>query len=155
MSHYAVAVFTKEGQSLEELMEPFYEGIEVEPYIAKTKQEIIQEAKELKESISKRLEENKLEPSDWQQEILDCKTDEEFYQANIYEDEEYDEEGNRLSTYNPDSKWDWYEVGGRWSNMLTTIDGEKVDECLVKHLNLTPDKESYDKAIRFWELVVE
>lgn len=155
MSHYAVAVFTKEGQSLEELMEPFYEGIEVEPYIAKTKQEIIQEAKDLKESISKRLEENKLEPSDWQQEILDCKTDEEFYQANIYEDEEYDEEGNRLSTYNPDSKWDWYEVGGRWSNMLTTIDGEKVDKCLIKHLNLTPDKESYDKAIRFWELVVE
>ena len=140
MSHYTVAVFTKEGQSLEELMEPFYEGIEVEPYIAKTKQEIIQEAKELKEGISKRLEENKLEPSDWQQEILDCKTDEEFYQANIYEDEEYDEEGNRLSIYNPDLKWDWYEVGGRWSNMLTTIDGEKVDECLVKDLNLTPDK---------------
>jgi len=30
----------------------------------------------------------------------------------------YDEEQDRaytLSTYNPDSKWDWYSIGGRWS----------------------------------------
>ena len=33
------------------------------------------------------------------------------------EDDQYgvDEEGlYRLSTYNPQSKWDWYQVGGRW-----------------------------------------
>lgn len=30
----------------------------------------------------------------------------------------YEEETDRaytLSTYNPDSKWDWYQIGGRWS----------------------------------------
>ena len=28
--------------------------------------------------------------------------------------------GNELSTYNPNSKWDWYSVGGRWRNLLLT-----------------------------------
>lgn len=26
--------------------------------------------------------------------------------------------------YNPSSKWDWYEIGGRWSNLLKRICGE-------------------------------
>lgn len=34
------------------------------------------------------------------------------------ESEGYDEEGNAISAGNPDAKWDWYSVGGRWSNML-------------------------------------
>ncbi|MBQ1789868.1 MAG: hypothetical protein II008_06820 [Oscillospiraceae bacterium] len=29
-----------------------------------------------------------------------------------------DENGNYISTYNLNSKWDWYEVGGRWSGQL-------------------------------------
>lgn len=29
--------------------------------------------------------------------------------------EEADENGNTITTYNTDSKWDWYVVGGRWT----------------------------------------
>jgi len=29
----------------------------------------------------------------------------------------------RYSTYNPDSKWDWYEVGGRWAGFLKVKNG--------------------------------
>lgn len=32
---------------------------------------------------------------------------------------------------NLNRKWDWYEVGGRWSNMLRTTDGDSVDFCLI------------------------
>ena len=28
------------------------------------------------------------------------------------------EDINVLTTYNPQSKWDWYEIGGRWSGLL-------------------------------------
>jgi len=34
---------------------------------------------------------------------------------------------------NPIAKWDWYEIGGHWSGMIESPDGEK-DICLVKDL---------------------
>lgn len=156
MSHYTVAVFTKKGQGIEDLLAPYDEDIEVAPYVAETKEEIIAKAKEIKERILKRIEEDhNYEVDDWSRKYLDCKTDEDFYKANIDEDEEYDMNGGRLSTYNPNSKWDWYSIGGRWSGMLRTKNGQQVDSCLIKDLDLTPDKKRYDEAIRFWELVVE
>lgn len=143
MSHYTVAVFTdREGLSLEELLEPYNESLEVKPYIDRTKEEVLEEIdrycekdEELKEKYANLSDKEKIES--WTGHDL------------------FDRDGNPLSTYNPNSKWDWYVVGGRWSNMLKTKDGEYVDECLVKDLDLTPDKEEYDAAIRFWELIVE
>ena len=44
---------------------------------------------------------------------------------------EEDGEIVRYSTYNPNSKWDWWVVGGRWSNSLLTKDGELVNETTV------------------------
>jgi len=35
----------------------------------------------------------------------------------------------RQTTYNPDSKWDWYVTGGRWKDMLLLKDGSKADEA--------------------------
>ena len=35
---------------------------------------------------------------------------------------EANEEGALMTTYNPNSKWDWYVVGGRWSGMLIVKD---------------------------------
>lgn len=46
--------------------------------------------------------------------------------------------GNHLTTYNPDSKWDWYSIGGRWRNLLLTRkDNEDVisETCLEDLLN--------------------
>lgn len=156
MSHYTVAVFTKKGKSVEDLLAPYDENIEVAPYVSETKEEIIAEAKERKERVLKRMEEDPdFEVDDYARKYLNCKTDEDFYKACTYDDEEYDVNGGRLSTYNPNSKWDWYSIGGRWDGLLKTKDGHKVNECLVKDLDLTPDKKEYDEAIRFWELVVE
>lgn len=46
------------------------------------------------------------------------------------------------STYNPHSKWDWYEVGGRWSNSIKTKKNEFVDACFLDEIDWTPFKES-------------
>lgn len=44
--------------------------------------------------------------------------------------------GNELSTYNPNSRWDWYDIGGRWRNLLLTKKDNKdvVAECSLVDL---------------------
>lgn len=37
------------------------------------------------------------------------------YEVQYYDDEERGPQGEVYSTYNPDSKWDWYTIGGRWA----------------------------------------
>lgn len=155
MSHYTVAVFTKEGQSVEDLLAPFDESIEVEPYVSQTKEEIISESKEMKKRILERIKEPDYEVDGWEREYLSCETDEDFYKAGIDYEEQYDEDGGLLSTYNPNSKWDWYSIGGRWSGLLKRKDGLRVDSCLVKDLDRSLDSEAYNEAVRFWELIVE
>ena len=41
------------------------------------------------------------------------------------------------STYNKDSKWDWYQLGGRWNKHIKTKAGEYVDECLLEEIDFT------------------
>ena len=43
----------------------------------------------------------------------------------------------KYSTYNPYSKWDWYEVGGRWDHSIKTKSGEFVNECLLGEIDWT------------------
>lgn len=142
MSHFTVAVFTNKSQSYKDLLEPYCEGLEVEPYIYETKQEVL----------------NKIEEFCQKDDELKCEY------ANLSDLEKitdwtglemFDEDGNPLTTYNPNSKWDWYEVGGRWSYILKRKDGHFVNECLVSELDLTPDQEAYNNAIRFWEIIIE
>lgn len=94
--------------------------------------------------------------------------------------------GNHLTTYNPNSKWDWYSIGGRWRNLLLTkqenkdvISETSLEDLMNKGVNLTKEvpkgykwvdgakikdidfkkaiefKNTYQKAIRFWETYVE
>ena len=36
--------------------------------------------------------------------------------------EECEGTGTRTSTYNPDSQWDWYQIGGRWTGYYSNYD---------------------------------
>lgn len=118
MSHFAVAVVMKDKNDLDKILEPYWEELEVEPYISKTKEEIIQEAKKWKDIFINK------ERTDFSEEYMEkyinAKTDEELYQIEIDNCYQYDENGNELSTYNPNSKWDWYDIGGRFRNLLLT-----------------------------------
>jgi len=185
MSHFTVAVLTEKIENLEEMLEPYNENIEVKPYIYQTKEEIIKKAKERKERILKDEKKGK-EIKDWEKEYINAKTDEELYQIEKDDYEKYDENGNELSTYNPKSKWDWYDVGGRWRNSLLTkadnqdvieekslqdlingganlskkaptgykwVDGARIKDIAFK--KAMEFKDTYNKAIRFWETYVE
>jgi hypothetical protein len=172
MSHFTVAVFTEpDGLTVDELLEPFDENMTVDRYISYTKQQIIERSKQAFQSVidSEEFKQYIADPEhyaethdvssgrlEYLKEVADTHywTDEQFYKDGIkYVDEdELDEEGNVFSTYNPKSKWDWYEVGGRWSDMLKLKDGTTTDSAQVKDLDLTPDPKAYNAAIRFWEV---
>lgn len=116
MSHFAVAVITKDKNKIDEILKPYWEELEVEPYIEKTKEEIIEEARKRK-GIFERGERTDFS-EEYMNKYISASSDEELYQLEKDDYYEYDENGNQLSTYNPKSKWDWYEIGGRYINIL-------------------------------------
>lgn len=114
MSHYAVLVIHKEDQDIEELLVPYSEHLKVEPYLKYTVDEAIAYIKEhcvpyndyLKEYADRHL-------IDWfaENEGLLIK------------------QGGLYSTYNPNSKWDWYSIGGRFDGDLDLTD-EGIEEAI-------------------------
>lgn len=117
--HYIGVLF---GGDLD-LLEDFYEGLEVKPYIQSTKEEIIKEyidiVKKGRVWRKKRIKEGSSRSSSFQ-EWLD--THKVYGKKRAWEDvqKDYkgkiDKDGNIWSTYNPNAQWDWYQIGGRWSN---------------------------------------
>src|ERR1043165_1149323 len=37
---------------------------------------------------------------------------------------------------NPNEKWDWYQVGGRWSGFFLLKDGSRADQALFKDIDI-------------------
>ena len=134
MSHYAVAVFHEANQSIDELLAPYDENLKVEPYVDFTREEAIQFARD---------------------NYKDCKyaTDDKCWKR-MANGRDTDDDGNILTTYNPDSKWDWYQEGGRFSGLLK-VDGEEMDEARVGDIDFSMDMEVYNDALRFWDVIVE
>lgn len=159
MSHFAVYVFTKpEGRDVDDLLAPYSEEIVYAPYIEYTKEQAIAKVRNDIEEYKNGLYAKYLaDPEKYTQE---CKneshinyiknifpkklnwTDQECYQDMIqcWDEDMIDENGNLLSTYNPNSKWDWYEEGGRWSGSLIDNEGKEVNKGKVKGINWNKTK---------------
>ena len=53
------------------------------------------------------------------------------------------------STYNKNSKWDWYALGGRWGKSIKTKSGEFVDGCFLDEIDWSPFKpEDYEEEAK-------
>lgn len=136
MSHFVVAVISDGSKNLEDILAP-YEEMSVDRYVKYTKEQAIEkERNNLKKYMEGYYYQEYLK--DPEKYIAECKneghaeyiqgiankletwTDEDFYKEAIKyeEDEDVGPDGEIYSTYNPKSKWDWYDVGGRWSGML-------------------------------------
>lgn len=162
MSHYAVLVLHKEDQNIDTLLAPYNENLKVEPYLKLTNDEVIAKARE--------------EYDDNYSEKELIKSYAEDYGYIVLDDGLY-------STYNPNSKWDWYLIGGRFSDGLELTD-EGIDEAIksydhgwfgqaseeeqieyVKYADSAPIKyikwftpfsqEEKDELRRWWEINVE
>lgn len=178
MSHFVTLVFTKEnGKSIDELLEPFDENIYYEPYIKYTKEEAINKVRKDIEEYKNGIYARYLaDPKAYEEKCRSFEhlnylknefpkrltwTDNECYEymKNFYNENLIDENGNLLSIYNPNSKWDWYETGGRWDGYLKTLSGEYTNEDYVNEIDwtdiipfafVTSDGEWHEKGEMGW-----
>lgn len=135
MSHFVVAVFHEEGQSVEKLLEPYYEGNTRAPWIEFSRQEAIDYVRKNYSGF------------------VNCSDDECWeYMSTGYIT---DRAGNLYTTSNPDGKWDWWVEGGRWEGLLRLKNGERVNSARIRDIDFSLDDKVYDKALRFWDIVVE
>lgn len=174
--HYTVAVVTKENDEdeVEKLLSPFDENIEVEPYVGKTKEQIIEENKKFQNKVKEDIEafkngtyntkdyrvywlDNETGDIDsYYAKLLDLKTDEEMYEFyQEYSDSDFDEKGNELSVYNPNSRWDWYEIGGRWDGFFKLKNGETANVAKISDVVWEGTPEDKAVAREFWEQYIE
>ena len=137
MSHYCVAVFHGKDQDIEDLLAPYSENLQVEPYIDFSRQEAIDYARKHYKGFAE-------------------KTDDECWQfmADDAGEGMTDEDGNIYSTYNRKAKWDWWSEGGRWSGTLK-CHGREVDSGRMGDLEFSMDQEAYERALRFWDVVID
>lgn len=139
MSHYSVAVFTEpDGEGVDELLAPFNENTEAEPYISKTRSQVIEYGRAVIDRDKEEYEKYLADPEAFAKAHLPSNegyyrkiteeyskrmkwTDDEVYTWTIeyyFGNDNVDEDGNVWSTYNPYSKWDWYAYGGRFGGDL-------------------------------------
>lgn len=113
MSHYCVGVVVNDISEVDDILAPYDENMEVEPYVYRTKAQIIADGKARKEKYAKA---DNID--DYMRKYLGATTDGEFYKLETayLDDGDFDKDGNELSTYNPKSKWDWYSIGGRFKD---------------------------------------
>lgn len=174
MSHYTVLVITSDGD-YEKALEPFDENLEMEPYIYKTKEQCIQELIEYKRRYDNHDENFNRQWFNENFSDVDFSDGKSIYEAfrKYHDYYDYDEEGNVLSTCNPNSKWDWYQLGGRWNGSLRLKEGTTAivesqqswcsetaqegytDYAQVKNVDFTPDYSKMEYYKRFWQINVE
>lgn len=170
MSHYAVLVIHEEGQDIDELLAPYNENLEVRPYFRHTYDEILKIVKKEYVPFNDFLKEY----SD--KELIDWFVDN--YSAYVLK------EDGLYSTYNPNSKWDWYSIGGRFDGELDLTD-EGIEAAInssdnpdwlkelpkeeqieyVKYINAAPLKyvkwftplsnEEKNRLRRWWEINID
>ena len=154
MSHFAVYVFhKKDGRDVDDILAPFDENIEFDPYVEYTREQAIAKVrKEIEDFKNGTYAEYLRNPEKYMKEygkneahIEYLKNDFpkklEWTDEQCYQDERrwygdmVDDEGNLLSTYNSNAKWDWYEIGGRWEGVIITKDGENVSEAYANEID--------------------
>lgn len=179
MSHFVVAVFTNGTKTVDELLAPYDENIVVEPYVQYTREQAIADVrKEIEKYKNTVYAKYLVDPEKYEAEWNGGKahieylknefplklqwTDEQCYQdmAEYYEEDMVKPNGDLMSTYNPNSKWDWYVIGGRWNNILVDKNGNKVNGGLAKSLVfdndiipfavVTPDGQWYERGSMGW-----
>ena len=133
MTHFITGIIipkeeiNRAKEYIESSMSPYSEELEVSPYIKETKEKIKADFEEFKKDLRKQIKENNV-PDYLNKYVEDGKVKKITIKdwAEGYYGNEMDEEGNMLTTWNEDSFWDWYRIGGRWDGILT--DNEQSSE---------------------------
>lgn len=151
MSHFAMLVT---GTDIDDAMAPYDENITKPKYLQYSKKQLIEKGKRrikqnskdenYQEYIKDReayKEKNKEHTAHLNtlKELDEKQTwdDEKIYQDLIqwYEPDMITSKGGVYSTYNRKSKWDWYEIGGRWENCLILKNGTTASQAYKSEID--------------------
>jgi hypothetical protein len=152
MTHFTVGIILPKGVSaaeghIAEAMDPYFEHADVEPYVCYTLEQaatdITGEIHRLELIISRHEPHYDISKCRQQLDQLRVMTPEQKYAAYIRHHERFNDQGEPVSTCNPDSKWDWYVIGGRWDGWIN--DRDASCECLADNTALTEESIARDK----------
>ena len=172
MSHFCVYVFHNENTTIDELLAPYDENMEVSPYVLYTKEQAIakvhSDIEEYKNLIYKEYLKDPIKykgsHNERHVEYIENEfpkklnwTDEECY-ADIFkryrENGMVTENGCLLSKYNQKAKWDWYQIGGRWRNTIPGDEAKMSDIPIEKidtpYAFVTTDGEWVERGKMGW-----
>ena len=160
MSHFCVYVFHDKNTSIYNLLAQYDKNLVVEPYVEYSKEEAIAKVrKEIEDYKNGPYAEYIKNPEEYEKKYKCTKkyieflknefpkkinwTDDQCYDdmKEDYDSDMIDKDGNLLSKYNPKSKWDWYEVGGRWCGGIpmktnTKLEIKSCNECMVSQIDM-------------------
>lgn len=180
MTHYTVAVLippeslAEAERYIDEQMAPYDENIEVESHVCYSREqaasELAGDIRELERILAARDSETyDLDRCRVLLDELKATTPEGRYADYIRFHKDFNERGEPVSTHNPDAKWDWYTIGGRWngwitgrtaadtrdlrqvdlaSNLATT--SEALERGIIPTAILTPDGEWHELGTVGW-----
>ena len=173
MTHFTVGIIVPGDRQphlqgfIDQQMAPYCEHIEVEPYvcysIAQAKDEIERDIRRLERIVERQDPDYNLEKCREIAARLRGTTPEDKYREYVAHHENFNDQGEPLSTYNPDSKWDWYVIGGRWDGWINgkETSGERVEDniaiteqaierAIIPHAIVTPDGEWHERGKMGW-----
>ena len=175
MSHYSVAVISRNPANVERMLEKYEEDLEVSPYVEFTKEEAIlkfrNNRKEDLKTFKKALEDADSERKKDLLYAIEKKkkdlnlSDEETYEKiaqywygrnlkDLGDDDLIGPDGEFLSTSNPNPKWDWYTEGGRFAGLK--LKGKDFDPNLncakISDIDFGVDESKRKDLERFWNL---
>jgi hypothetical protein len=178
MTHYTVGIIVPDDKLphlqvfISEQMEPYDESITVEPYVSysieKAKAELERDIHRLERIIERQDPEYDMDKCRQILAGLRNKTPEERYLEYAQHHEHINAQGEPLSTYNPDSKWDWWVIGGRWDGWITGKESsleavedniatteEAIGRNIIPHAIITPDGQWHEHGqLGWWAILI-
>jgi hypothetical protein len=162
MTHFTVAIIIPPNLDEDvtdfayQQMQPYDESLTVPPYVCysmdKAEREIAAEIERYTRIIAAKDPAYRLDKCQEHLEELKTSTPQQRYQERLKFFEQFNPQGEPLSRSNPDAKWDWYVIGGRWDGWILDRDtsGERAEDNLataehavanrkVTHAIITPD----------------
>jgi len=125
--HFTVLVI---GEDPEKLLEPFDENLEVPEYVkltrASARKERVAEIRDLKRKLKKDPERKNMVFFKEKLVEIEEMSDEDYFKHKVRFHGSFNEKGEPLTTYNPKSQWDWFQIGGRWIGAFYLKHGAKA-----------------------------
>ena len=172
MTHFTLGIIIPPNEKfivdyIETVMEPYDENTLVQPYVCysieKAKAEIGNDIKRLEKILQRRDPGYNLEKCEKLLAELRVTTPEVRYREYLKLHSKFNAQGEPISTYNPESKWDWWVIGGRWDGWITNAKtpGERLadnmamteqalERNVIPHAIVTPDGEWHEHGRMGW-----